>query len=143
MSHDFAKWFTAGVNSSLSYRDEANNKANIGGSSVWNAATYLAPVLGPEDTYNPFYGSGQTINNPRYTIDLNDNTLERFASTNTLYVDIKPIEGLKISSKFTYYLYQRHDYRFYPSTLPVKNEARAARATAPSTTHARSRPRTP
>lgn len=89
---------------------------------MWNAATYLAPVLGPEDTYNPFYGSGQTINNPRYTIDLNDNTLERFASTNTLYVDIKPIEGLKISSKFTYYLYQRHDYRFYPSTLPVKNE---------------------
>lgn len=122
VSHDFAKWFTAGVNSSLSYRDEANNKANIGGSSVWNAATYLAPVLGPEDTYNPFYGSGQTINNPRYTINLNENTLERFASTNTLYVDIKPIEGLKISSKFTYYLYQRHDYRFYPSTLPVKNE---------------------
>ncbi|MEI3553348.1 MAG: hypothetical protein V8Q54_00825 [Alistipes senegalensis] len=122
VSHDFTKWFTAGVNSSLSYRDEANNKANIGGSSVWNAATYLAPVLRPEDTYNPFYGSGQTINNPRYTIDLNENTLERFASTNTLYVDIKPVEGLKISSKFTYYLYQRHDYRFYPSTLPVKNE---------------------
>ena len=122
VSHDFAKWFTAGVNSSLSYRDEANNKANIGGSSVWNAATYLAPVLRPEDTYNPFYGSGQTINNPRYTIDLNENTLERFASTNTLYVDIKPVEGLKISSKFTYYLYQRHVYRFYPSTLPVKND---------------------
>lgn len=122
VSHDFAKWITAGVNSSISYRDEANNKANIGGSSVWNAATYLAPTLSPEDTYNPFYGSGQTINNPRYTIDLNENTLERFASTNTLYVDLKPVEGLKISSKFTYYLYQRHDYRFYPSTLPVRNE---------------------
>lgn len=122
VSHSFAKWITAGVNSSISYRDEANNKANIGGSSVWNAATYLAPVLKPEDTYNPFYGSGQTINNPRYTINLNDDTLERFASTNTLYVDLKPIEGLKISSKFTYYLYQRHNYRFYPSTLPVKND---------------------
>ena len=47
VSHDFAKWITAGVNSSISYRDEANNKANIGGSSVWNAATYLAPDAQP------------------------------------------------------------------------------------------------
>lgn len=128
VAHEFNKWLKIGVNISPSYRKEENNKANIGGSNYWDAATYLSPILTPEDTYNPFAGSGQTINNPRYTIDLNDDWAERFASTNTLYFDLTPIKGMKISSKNTYYIFQRHDYQFKPSTLPKKKPGEGAEA---------------
>ena len=128
IDHNFSKWFKVGFNTSVSYRKDYNNKAAIGGTNWWNGATYLSPLLGPEDTFNPYYSQGNKFNNPYITLNSNISTTERFSSTNTLTLSLMPVKGLTISSKNTYYLYQLHDYRFYPSTLPTKNEGDGAEA---------------
>lgn len=120
--HMFNKWFKLNFNTAATYRNEDANKAAIGGTNWWNGATYLSPVLTPEDNYNPYYGSGSTFNNPVVCINMNTLRTERFSSSNTLTAEFTPVKGLKISSKNTVYLYQQHVFRYYPSTLPAKNE---------------------
>ncbi len=120
--HEFAKWFKMDINVSVTYRKEMANKAAIGGTNWWNGATYLAPVLTPSDYYNPYYGSGATFNNPAVTINQNTNFKEQFNNSYTLGFEFKPVKGLTIKSKNTIYFYQQHTFRYYPSTLPAKNE---------------------
>ena len=122
VGHQFCSWFKMDANVSINYRNEMANKAAIGGTNWWNGATYLSPLLGPTDTYNPYYGSGGNFNNPVICIDMNTNRTERFNFSNTIGLEFKPVKGLTISSKNTAYFYQQHIYRFYPSTLPTRNE---------------------
>ena len=35
---------------------------------------------------------------------------------------LEPVKNFTINSTFSYYLYQRHTYRYYPGTLPLKGE---------------------
>ena len=37
-------------------------------------------------------------------------------------MDVTPFKNFVIKSTFSYYLYQRHTYRYYPGTLPAKAE---------------------
>ncbi len=122
IGHQFCKWFKLGANVSINYRNERANKAAIGGTNWWNGATYLSPLLKPTDTYNPYYGSGGTFNNPVICLDMNTNRTERFNFSNTVTLEFMPVKGMTISSKNTAYFYQQHVFRFYPSTLPTRNE---------------------
>ncbi len=122
VGHNFNKWLKLEFNTSVTYRNELATKASIGGKDVWNGATYLAPVLGPEDYYNPFYGSGTTFNNPVVCIEQNTYYREQFNHSYTLGLELKPIKGLTIKSSATAYFFQQHTFRYYPSTLPAKNE---------------------
>ena len=101
------KWLKVGYTGSYTWRHNDQNKATIGGTNWWSGAQYLSPLLKPTDTYNPLYYNGQKINTPRALIDQNTHYLERHSS---------------INSTFSYYLYQRHTYRYYPGTLPMKSE---------------------
>ena len=49
-------------------------------------------------------------------------------NTNVVVFTITPMKGLRIKSQNSYMVYQRHDYRFYPSTLPRKTENEGADA---------------
>ena len=72
--------------------------------------------------------SGQKINTPLATILLNTNYQVRHSTTQTGIIEIEPIKNLRFKSQFTYYMYQRHTYRYYPSTLPAKVEGEGGEA---------------
>lgn len=112
------KWLKVGYTGSYTWRHNDQNKATIGGTNWWSGAQYLSPLLKPTDTYNPLYYNGQKINTPRALIDQNTHYLERHSSNHNFSLKLEPIKNFTINSTFSYYLYQRHTYRYYPGTLP-------------------------
>ena len=116
------KWLKVGYTGSYTWRHNDQNKATIGGTNWWSGAQYLSPLLKPTDTYNPLYYNGQKINTPRALIDQNTHYLERHSSNHNFSLKLEPIKNFTINSSFSYYLYQRHTYRYYPGTLPMKSE---------------------
>ena len=126
ISHNFTKWLQVTYKPSFLYRKELYNKATIGGSQWWNGATYLNPMLQAVDTVNDLYNNGTRFNNPVIFLNSTEDYRDSYAFTNTLGLEIKPMEGLKIKSTNTFYYWQGHRYRFYPGTLPTKNEGDGA-----------------
>lgn len=120
LSYDFAKWFTLALKLNYSFRRQDLNKANIGGTSFWDGAVYLSPIIGPYDTINPLYENGTAINTPRANIDLVEKYKEMMTTTDVIEFTFRPVKGLTIKSQNSYMYYQRHDYQFWPSTLPKR-----------------------
>ena len=116
------KWMKIGYNGSYTFRHNDQTKASIGGTSWWNAAQYLSPLMKPTDTENTLYYGGQKFNGPTSLISENTYYIQRHSMTQALTAEINPIENLSIKSIFSYYLYQRHNYRYYGSKLPAKAE---------------------
>ncbi len=116
------KWLKLGYNGSYTWRHNDENKATLGGTSWYQGAVYLNPNMKPEDTFNDYYYSGAWINTPRSLIDMNTYYLERHSMTNNFSAVVTPVKNLEIRSVLSYYLYQRHTYRYYPGTLPTKGE---------------------
>ena len=116
------KWLKVGYKGNYTWRHNDQNKATIGGTNWWSGAQYLSPLIKPYDEYNPLYYNGQKINTPRVLIDQNTYFLERHSTTHTFTANVEPVKNFVISSVFSYYLYQRHTYRYYPGTLPLKTE---------------------
>ena len=122
------KWLKVGYKGSYTWRHNDVNKASIGGTAWYQAAQYLSPMIKPQDNYNPLYYNGQRINTPRALIDLNTYYHERHSTNHSFVADIEPIKDLHIKSVFSYYMYQRHTYRYYPGNLPKKTEAEGGEA---------------
>ena len=89
-----------------------------GGTAWYSSAQYLSPLLKPNDTYNPLYYNGQKINTQRALIDLNTYYLERHSNNHAFTLKLEPVKNFTINSTFSYYLYQRHTYRYYPEPFP-------------------------
>ena len=128
LAYKIFKWMTLSYRGSYSYQRQLPNKANIGGTNIYNGAIYLSPLIKPEDNWNPLYENGVTINTPAKTIELNENISDRHTTFHTAIVEVMPIKGMVIKSHNTYMLYGRKDYRFYPSYLPAKVEGEGAEA---------------
>ena len=73
-------------------------------------------------------GNGQRINTPRATIDQNTYSIERTSLNHTAYLEVALAKGLKLRSQNSYYSFQRHTYRYYPGSLPAKNEGEGGQA---------------
>lgn len=116
------KWMKVGYTGTYTWRHTDQNKASIGGTAWYSAAQYLSPLMKPEDTVNPLYYSGMKINTPVALIEQNTYYLERHSTNHSFKVTLTPVKNLTIKSVFSYYLYQRHTYRYYPGTLPAKAE---------------------
>lgn len=112
----------------FTHRDQDSNLAEIGGPNYFHAAIYLSPLIDPDDNYNPYYGNGAPINTPSATIALNTNNNKRLSSNHTVAFDIDLAENLKLRTQESYYNYQRHTFRYYPGTLPKKNEGEGGEA---------------
>ena len=112
------KWMKVGYTGSYTWRHNDQNKSSIGGTAWYSSAQYLSPLLKPNDTYNPLYYNGQKINTQRALIDLNTYYLERHSNNHAFTLKLEPVKNFTINSTFSYYLYQRHTYRYYPGTLP-------------------------
>lgn len=128
ISYDFAKWLTVGMRINYSFRREDQNKANIGGTSFWDGAIYLPPYIGPNDIVNPLYENGTAINTPIANINLVQKWKEMNTTNTSIDFTIKPVAGLVIKSMNSMMLYQRHDYQFWPSTLPKRVEGQGSDA---------------
>ncbi|MBP5538854.1 MAG: TonB-dependent receptor [Bacteroidales bacterium] len=128
LNYEFNPKFSIGAKLSYTFRGEDLNKANIGGTSFWDGAVYLSPIIGPKDTTNPLYENGTSINTPRANIDMTVNRREMHTSTDVIELVYKPIAGLVIKSQNSYMSYQRHDYRFWPSYLPRRVEGEGSDA---------------
>ena len=122
LNRQLFKWLKVGYIGRYTWRHNDQNKATIGGTNWWSGAQYLSPLLKPTDTYNPLYYNGQKINTPRALIDQNTYYLERHSTNHTFTALVQPVKNFEIKSTFSYYLYQRHTYRYYPGTLPMKAE---------------------
>ena len=127
LGHQFNKWLKLTYVNSTIYRKGLQNKANIGGTNVWNGVVYLSPVLTIEDTVNDLYnyGQGSPFNNPYISVKQSQKITETFSSFNMVMARITPIKGMTIESKNSYYLVQNHQYRYYPGSLPAKAAANA------------------
>ena len=128
MSYDFSPKFTVGTKINYTFRGEDKNKAQIGGTNFWDGAVYLSPVIGPNDNTNPLYENGTLINTPRANINLVTDRKEMHTVNAVIEVIWKPITGMTIKSQNSYMRYQRHDYRFWPSTQPRRVEGQGGDA---------------
>lgn len=122
IDRDIFKWLKLGYSGSYTWRRNNQTKASIGGTAWYSAAQYLSPLLKPNDNFNDLYYGGQKINTPSALIAQNTYYLDRHSTNHSFTVDIHPVKNLTIKSIFSYYLYQRHTYRYYPGTLPKKTE---------------------
>lgn len=116
------KWMKVGYNGSYTWRHNDETKSSIGGTSWWGAAQYLSPMLKPSDIENTLYNGGQKYNNPIAVINLNTHYLERHSMNHAFSAEITPVKNLTVKSILSYYLYQRHTYRYYSGQLPAKAE---------------------
>ena len=128
LDHQLFKWLKVGYRGSYTWRDNAQNLAEIGGTAYYRAAMYLSPHIDPQENYNPLWGNGQRINTPRATIDQNTYSIERTSLNHTAYLEVALAKGLKLRSQNSYYSFQRHTYRYYPGSLPAKNEGEGGQA---------------
>ncbi len=128
IDRDLFKWMKVGYSGTYTFRHQDMTKASIGGTSWWNAAQYLSPLIKPGDSVNPLYGGGQRINTPRMLIDLNTYYREFHSTNHSLKLDLNPLQNLNIKSTLSYYVFQRHSYRYYPGTLPAKGESQGGDA---------------
>lgn len=120
LDRQFFKWLKVGYTGTYTWRHNDVNKATIGGSAWYSGAQYLSPLMKPQDTVNPLYYSGMKVNTPTALINLNTNNEERNSTNHSFTATLTPVKNLTIKSTLSYYLYQRHSYRYYPGTLPAK-----------------------
>ena len=128
LDYQIFKWLNIGYKGSYTHRNQDNNLAEVGGRNYWRAAMYLSPMLSADSDYNPLWGNGQKINTPRAMIDRNTYNTKRLSTNHTLYAEFTLAKDLKFKSQNSYYVYQRHIYRYYPSTLPAKTEGEGGEA---------------
>ena len=122
------KWMKIGYKGSYTWRQNDENLADIGGNNYWKAAIYLSPMISAQDNFNPFWGNGQTINTPRATLDQNTYYTQRVSINHTAFMDFNILKDLKLHTQASYTTYNRHIFRYYPSTLPAKKEGEGGEA---------------
>lgn len=127
VGHKFNKWLKLVYAHNTVYRKLLNNKANIGGKSLWNGVIYLSPALGIDAVINDLYdyGNGQVFNNPYITVQQSKKYTEVFSTFDMLIARFTPVKGLTIESKNALSLNQNHQFTFNPGTLPAKAAANA------------------
>ena len=120
------KWIKVGYKGAYTYRKQDRNLADIGGTST-RSAIYLSPLRKLYDSIDDDYDN-VTYNPPTMQILLNTYQTTRISMNHSMYAEVSPLENLVFRSQNTYYGYQEHWYRYYPSTLPAKRDGQGGDA---------------
>lgn len=128
LNYKFTKWLTIGYRGTFAHFEQDVNMVSLGGTSWGTSAVYLSPMLDPMTDFNPLYNGGQKINTPMAIINCNIYKQPRYSMTHNASFDIKLNDHFTLRSQETYYTYQRHSNRYYPSTLPAKTEGEGGEA---------------
>lgn len=121
-------WLKLKYRMSYNHHNKDMNLITLGGTNFSSGAIYLAPVIKPTDNYNPIYYSGEYINTPSSLIENNTHDMLQNSMTQTVVFDGKILPELKFNLQYTFYLYERQTYRYYPSTLPKKTDGEGGEA---------------
>ena len=128
LTHHFAKWLTVALKLSASYRMQDVNRATISGSSYGSGALYLSPLIGIYDDTNPLYETASQFITPVSNIEYQEYNRNTFVNSDVLEFTLRPVKGLTIKSQNSINTSQRHDYRFWPSTIPGRRKEEGADA---------------
>lgn len=127
-SQQFFNWLKLSYKMNYVHHNKDMNLIALGGTNLSSGAIYLSPIIKPTDNYNPIYYSGEYINTPTALIENNIYDMLQNSVTQTVVLDAKPLPELKFNAQFSYYLYERQSYQYYPSTLPKKQEGEGGEA---------------
>lgn len=122
---EFFPWLKLGYSGTYTYRNQDMAKASIGGTSYRNSGQYLSPLIGPNDYNNPLVdgnNDNRRINTPRAAIDQITHYRVFHSTNHSFKADLKPFDNFTVKSTLSYFLFQRHTYRYDPGSLPAKNE---------------------
>jgi TonB-linked SusC/RagA family outer membrane protein len=121
LDHQLFSWLKVGFKYNYTYRDENPNVVGISGTSYWQNAIFLNPLLDPYEDFNNLWGDtgGQRYNSPAHYLENVQHTINRLFSSNTGYFEVTPVKDLTLHNQLTYYTYQRHTYKYTASTMPV------------------------
>lgn len=128
LSKSFTDWLSVALKLSASYRMQDLNKATISGSSYGSGALYLSPLIETDATTNPLYETAASFVTPVSNIKYQEHKRNTLSQNDVIEFTLKPIKGLVIKSQNSLFLTQRHDYRFWPSTIPGRLEEEGADA---------------
>ncbi len=123
---EFFPWLKLGYSGTYTYRNQDMAKASIGGTSYRNSGQYLSPLIGPNDYNNPLVdgnNDNRRINTPRAAIDQITHYRIFHSTNHSFKADLKPFDNFTVKSTLSYFLFQRHTYRYNPGSLPAKNES--------------------
>lgn len=117
-------WMKLGYSGTYTFRHQDVATASIGGTSYRNAGQYLSPLIRPTDFNNPLVdgnNDNRRINTPRASIDLITHLKEYHSTNHAFKLDLTPFENFTVKSTLSYFLFQRHGYKYQPGALPAKN----------------------
>ena len=117
---DLAKWMSIGFKMSATHSDRNMNKAVISGTGYTNGVVYMSPTIGPWDNQNPLVENSAFINTPVAEASLQDYHRKYLNTNGVMEVTLKPVRKLTIVSQNSAYVSQRHDFRYYPASMPKK-----------------------
>ncbi|MDR2628133.1 MAG: TonB-dependent receptor [Dysgonamonadaceae bacterium] len=121
LDHQLFDWLKIGFKYNYTYRDTRDNVVGIGGTSYWQNAIFLNPLLAPYADFNPLWGDtgGQRYNSPMHYLNSVESNNIRLFSSNTGYAEAQLVKDLILRNQLTYYTYQRHTYKYQAATLPL------------------------
>jgi TonB-linked SusC/RagA family outer membrane protein len=122
-----SKYVKSGLRLNYAYLDQNVNKADIGSSALWYKSTlFLAPTIaaykadGSLNDFNTQWYTGTLFDSPLANSLLQQKFQLRKTLSSSLFVEVSPIDALKIRSSVSFYDSNRFDDTFYPSTLPTR-----------------------
>jgi len=122
INHQLFKWLKIGYKMNFTFRRTENPLTKIGGTSWWNSAMYLSPLIGERDNYNPLYYNGGVINTPVSVIENETDFYRRFSNSQTIWGEAELLPWLKLKTQYNFYQFDRQRFRYYASTLPAKQD---------------------
>lgn len=120
VSHQLFGWLKLGYKMNYTFRRTENPLTKIGGTSWWNSALYLSPLIGERDNYNPLYYNGGVINTPVSVIENETDFYRRHSNSQTIWAEATITPWLLFKTQYNYYQFDRQRFRYYESTLPAK-----------------------
>lgn len=127
-SVDVFKWLNVGTKMSYTYRDTDENLASIGGTSIWDSAIYLSPLIAADAVKNPLSTSGAKITMPTYSISEKTKNTIRSMFNIVGYAQAKLHKRLQFRTQVSFFRFDRNKYQYEPSTLPSREDGLGGKA---------------
>ena len=122
------KWLSVYTYLRYQYRTQDNMLTSIGSGGIYYGAQYLSPLIKPEDSYNPLAVGSVTQSNAVVRLKENTDHTDRSMLNIAVGGTVQPIPQVKYKTKFSYYLFDRQRYKYFPSTLPHRTEVEGGAA---------------
>lgn len=122
VNHQLFDWLKLGYSVNYTYRDQDKNVTDIGGTSWWQAAIYLSPLIKKDSEFNDLWYSGQTFDSPLHKLAYNKKGSKTHNTTHSLFAEINPTEHIMFRTQASYYHYNYSDYEHQSGKMPTRRK---------------------